>query len=214
MIRVLLVDDHPFYREGIRALLEGEPDVQLAGIAESGEDALATVAADPPDVVVMDLSMPGIGGIEATRRLIAQDPALPVLVLTMHDDESVFAALRAGARGYLLKDAGVDELVRAVIAVHRGEAIFSPSIARRLLDHFAGSHGSGADDSFPELTTRERDVLTLLAQDLDTTAIARRLALSTKTVYNYVATILTKLRARDRAEAIRRAREAGLGSDR
>ncbi|ALJ20432.1 response regulator [Microbacterium sp. No. 7] len=212
MIRVLLVDDHPFYREGIRAMLSDESlGVRIMAEASCGEDAVDLVAAQNPDVVVMDLAMPGIGGLEAIRRLRAADPDLPVLVLTMHDDESVFAALRAGARGYLLKDAGIDELVRAVTAVHRGEAIFGPAVARRLTAHFATAPGIPASDAFPELTDRERDVLALLADDLGTAAIARRLGLSEKTVYNYVATVLAKLRARDRAEAGQRARAAGLG---
>lgn len=211
MIRILLVDDHPFYREGIRAMLADDPEVRLVAIAGSGEEALALVEAEVPDVVVMDLTMPGIGGIEATRRLHATAPGLPVLVLTMHDDESVFAALRAGARGYLLKDAGVDELVRAIVAVQRGEAIFSPATARRLLAHFAAAVPARPTPVFPELTDRERDVLALLAEDLGTAAIARRLGLTEKTVYNYVAVVLTKLRVRDRSEAGRRAREAGFG---
>lgn len=218
MIRVLLVDDHPFYREGIRAMLaDDELGVRIVAEAATGEDALtaqaaATEAAQPFDVVIMDLAMPGMGGLEAIRRLTGEDPELPVLVLTMHDDESVFAALRAGARGYLLKDAGIDELVRAVSAVHCGEAIFSPAVSRRLVAHFAHAPIRAAADAFPALTDRERDVLALLADDLGTAAIARRLGLSEKTVYNYVATVLAKLRARDRAEAAERARAAGLGS--
>lgn len=218
MIQVLLVDDHPFYREGIRAMLaEEDLGVRVAGEATTGEEALiahahATRAGEPFDVVIMDLAMPGMGGLEAIRRLAVEDPALPVLVLSMHDDESVFAALRAGALGYLLKDAGVDELVRAVTAVHRGEGIFSPAIAHRLVTHFAQAPAHPAALTFPALTDRERDVLTLLADDLGTAAIARRLGLSEKTVYNYVATVLAKLRARDRTEAAERARAAGLGS--
>lgn len=208
MIRLLLVDDHPFYREGIRALLADHPEVEVAAEAATGEEAIAAVAAHSPDVVVMDLAMPGMNGLEATRRLTTADPALPVLVLTMHDDESVVAALRAGARGYLLKDAGIDELVRAVTAVHAGQAILSPSAARRLVDHAATTPAAAA---FPELTGREQDVLALLADDLDTATIARRLGLTEKTVYNYVASLLAKLRVRDRTEAARRARAAGLG---
>ncbi|MBS1905154.1 MAG: response regulator transcription factor [Actinobacteria bacterium] len=212
MIRILLVDDHPFYREGIRSMLAaGDLGVRIDAEAATGEEALTSVAAARPDLVVMDLSMPGIGGIEAIRRLMLADPELPILVLTMHDDESVFAALRAGARGYLLKDAGIEDLVRAIAAVQRGEAIFSPRVARRLVAHFADAPRS-ASDAFPELTDRERDVLALLADDLGTAVIARRLGLTEKTVYNYVATVLAKLRARDRGEAAERARAAGLGS--
>jgi DNA-binding NarL/FixJ family response regulator len=212
-IRVLLVDDHPFYREGIRAMLAAEDHgIVLAAEASSGEAAVELAAAGEIDVIVMDLSMPGIGGLEAIRRIVARDPAAAVLVLTMHDDTTVFAALRAGARGYLLKHAGVEELTRAITSVHRGEAIFSPSIARRLTEHFSRptTKGPGAD-AFPELTDRERDVLALLAEELDTATIARRLSLSEKTVYNYVANVLNKLRVRDRSEAGVRARAAGLG---
>ena len=211
-IRVLLADDHPFYRDGIRAMLAAEDHgIVLAAEASSGEEAVDLAASEAPDVIVMDLAMPGIGGLEATHRIIAHDPAAAVLVLTMHDDATVFAALRAGARGYLLKHAGVEELTRAITAVHRGEAIFSPTIARRLTDHFAQPTATNIGaEAFPELTAREREVLGLLAQELDTATIARRLALSEKTVYNYVANILTKLRVRDRAQAAARARAAGL----
>lgn len=210
MIRVLLVDDHTFYRQGIRALVgEADDGVEIVAEAASGEEALQAVTNSSPDVVIMDLSLPGMSGIDATRRLTAEHQELAVLVLTMHDDESVLAALNAGARGYLLKDAGVDELVRAVRAVHAGQAIFSASIARRLIAHT--NTPLRTVKAFPELTAREVDVLALLAEELDTTAIARRLGLSEKTVYNYVATILAKLRARDRADAARRYREAGVG---
>lgn len=211
-IRVLLADDHPFYREGVRAMLAaGDHGVSLVAEAASGEEAVELAARDEPDVIVMDLTMPGIGGLEAIRRIIERAPRMPVLVLTMHDDDTVFAALRAGARGYLLKHAGVDELTRAITALHNGEAIFSPSVAQRISAHFAhaGPTTTGAA-AFPELTPRERAVLIHLADDLDTSTIARRLRLSEKTVYNYVANILTKLRVRDRAEAAARARAAGL----
>ena len=214
MIRVLLADDHLFYREGVRSMLTGEEHgIRIAAEASSGEDAVAFAAREPFDVIVMDLSMPGIGGLEAIRRIVAADPHAAVLVLTMHDDAAVFAALRAGARGYLLKHASVDDLARAIAAVHRGEAIFSPAAARRLTAHFARSDTNGeAALLFPELTARERDVLALLADDLGTAAIARRLGLTQKTVYNYVATILAKLRLTDRTQAAARAREAGLGT--
>lgn len=204
-----MVDDHPFYREGVRSLLADDEGIEIAAEATDGEAAVALAASGEFDVIVMDLAMPGIGGLEATRRILAADPSAAVLVLTMHDDQTVFAVLRAGARGYLLKHAGVDELTRAITAVHRGEAIFSPAVARRLTAHFARPASSG--ELFPELTDRERDVLALLADDLDTATIARRLGLTEKTVYNYVATLLAKLRARDRTEAAQRARAAGLG---
>lgn len=211
-IRILLVDDHPFYRDGIRAMLASEDlGIVLAAEVSSGEEAIRLAVTEAPDVIVMDLAMPGIGGLEATRRIIARDPVAAVLVLTMRDDTTVFAALSAGARGYLLKHAGVEELTRAIVAVHRGEAIFSPAIARRLTEHFnRPAATTNTAVTFPDLTARERDVLTLLAQDLDTATIARRLALSEKTVYNYVANILSKLHVRDRAEAGTLARDAGL----
>lgn len=213
MIRVLLADDHLFYREGVRSMLTGEEHgIQISAEASSGEEAVVLAAHGSFDVIVMDLAMPGMGGLEAIRRIVAADPDAAVLVLTMHDDAAVFAALRVGARGYLLKHASVDELARAIVAVHRGEAIFSPAVARRLTAHFSRSETTGeAALLFPELTARERDVLALLADDLGTAAIARRLGLTEKTVYNYVATILAKLRLTDRAHAAARAREAGLG---
>jgi len=210
-IRVLLADDHPFYREGVRAMFAAEEHgMTLVAEASSGEEAVELAARHSPDVVLMDVTMPGIGGIEATRRITQADPQIGVLVLTMHDDTTVFSAIRAGARGYLLKHAGFAELHRAVTAVHHGEAIFSPEIARRIAEHFDRPVTPGSD-AFPDLTEREREVLALLAAELDTATIARRLGLAEKTVYNYVATILAKLRARDRSEAARLARDAGLG---
>jgi len=212
-IRVLLVDDHPFYREGVRAMLDDPAyGVDVCGEAATGEEALERAVADAPDVVVMDLAMPGMGGLEATRRLVSAHPGLPVLVLTMHDDESVFAALRAGARGYLLKDATVDELARAVHAVRRGDAILDRGVAARVIASAAASPARReAELAFPELTERERDVLALMAGDLPTRQIARRLGIAEKTAYNYIATIVAKLHARDRADAAERARRAGLG---
>lgn len=210
-IRVILVDDHPFYREGVRAMIADQPGIELVGEAATGEAAIALAADTRPDVVIMDVAMPGMGGIEATRRITSTRPETAVLILTMHDDATVFTALHAGARGYLLKDAGVDELLRAILAVHRGEAIFSPAAATRIAHHFAHGPAAAGPGRFPDLTDRETEVLALLADDLGTAAIARRLGLTEKTVYNYVATILAKLRARDRAEAAARARAAGLG---
>lgn len=210
-IRVLLADDHPFYREGVRTMFTAqEVGMTLVAEAATGEEAVALTQSAAPDVVLMDVTMPGIGGIEATRRITTAHPEVGVLVLTMHDDATVFTALRAGARGYLLKHAGFEELHRAIVAIHHGEAIFSPEIARRITEHFARPLRR-AVEAFPELTEREHDVLALLSEDLTTASIAHRLGLAEKTVYNYVATILAKLRARDRAEAARRARDAGLG---
>ena len=213
-IRVLIADDHLFYREGVRALLAGEPGIQIVGEASHGEEVLARAAELAPDVILMDLKMPGLNGIEATRRVLAARPQTGVLVVTMFDDDdSVFAVMRAGARGYLLKDADQDELVRAISAVHRGEAIFSPAIATRMMAYFAGLQRRPAAQAaaFSDLTEREHEILGLIAQGHNNGFIAQRLALSLKTVQNYVSSILNKLQVADRAEAIVKARDAGLG---
>lgn len=213
-IRILIADDHLFYREGVRALLAAEPGLEVVGEAGTGDEAIDRVAQVRPGVVLMDLKMPGLNGIEATRRIVGAQPEIGVLVITMFDDDdSVFAAMRAGARGYLLKDADQEELVRAIRAVHRGEAIFGPPIARRMIQYF-GAHSRVAgppEIPFPELTEREREILSLIAQGLNNTAIAARLVLSIKTVQNHVSNIFGKLQVADRAQAIVRARDAGLG---
>ena len=209
MIRVVVVDDHPTFRGGLRAVLERLDDVEIVGEAGTGEEALAVCARTSPGVVVMDLLMPGMGGLEATRRLLAASSDLHVLVLTMnHADESVYAALRVGARGYLLKDAAPDEIVDAVRAVANGTAVYGPAVAARIATFFAAGE---VTRPFPELTEREREVLDLLASGLSNAAIARRLVLSVKTVRNVVSTVLGKLQAADRTEAAVRAREAGMG---
>ena len=215
-IRVLIADDHRFYREGVRALLADARDVEVVGEAASGDEAIDRAEALQPDVVLMDLKMPGLNGIEATRRVVGASPHVGVLVVTMYDDDdSVFAAMRAGARGYLLKDADQEDLLRAIQAVSRGEAIFSPAIARRLMGYFAALHAGGAGAApvapFPDLTAREREILALIAEGRNNAAIAARLSLSLKTVQNHVSNILSKLQVADRAQAIVRAREAGLG---
>jgi DNA-binding NarL/FixJ family response regulator len=210
-VRIVLVDDHPVVRDGLHALLSSIDDMDVVAEAGSGEEAIGVVTETRPDVVIMDIEMPGMGGIEATRRLVAADPACAVLVLTMYDeDEFVFAALRAGARGYLLKGAQQHDVVRTIRAVARGDAVFGHDVADRLLKSF----GSAAPDTspFPELTDREREVLDLLADGLPNGVIARRLNLTTKTVANHVSNILTKIHAGDRAEAVVRARRAGLGT--
>ncbi len=208
-LRVVVADDHPMFRDGLRVLLATEPQIELVGEAATGEEAVELVLAVQPDVAVMDLRLPGISGIEATRRIVAAAPHVGVLVITMfEDDESVFASMRAGARGYLLKGADHDEIVRAVAAVANGEAVFGPGVARRVLGYFAGSSPSPA---FPELTAREREVLELVAAGQGNGAIAETLFVSDKTVRNHVSNILTKLCAADRAQAIVRAREAGFG---
>lgn len=208
-IQVLVADDHVFYREGVKAVLDGHPDVAIVGEAGDGDEAVRLVASLHPNVVLMDLRMPGTGGIEATRRIAADHPDVAVLVLTTSDDDSVFAAVRAGARGYLLKHATVDDLVRAVQAVHRGEAIFSPSVARRVLG-FVAESAQRPTVLLPELTQREHDVLELISRGHTNAQIAGRLDLTTKTVRNYVSSILSKLHVHDRVAAAERAREAGL----
>jgi DNA-binding NarL/FixJ family response regulator len=213
-IRVVVADDHLFYREGVRTMLGATPDLEVIGEAETGEEAIAIVATLQPDVVLMDIKMPGVNGIEATRRIVQSSPHVGVLVVTMFDDDdSVFAAIRAGARGYLLKDASLAEVVRAVTAVSHGEAIFSPAIAQRLMHYFAQPRGSAPPAAFPELTDREYEILTLIAKRQSNADIAARLVLSPKTVRNHVSNIFSKLQVADRAEAIMAARVAGLGQE-
>ena len=212
-LRVLIADDHPLFRAGMRALLETVLDVEVVGTASSGDEALALAEHTEPDVVLMDVQMPGLGGIEATGRIVAACPHIAVLVVTMfEDDYSVFTAMRAGARGYVLKDADEEEVLRSIRAVGHGEAIFSPAIARRLVDFFAVPPAAVPPRAFPQLSPREREVLDLIAQGIGNAAIAERLCLSPKTVRNHISNIFSKLQVADRAEAIVRAREAGLGS--
>jgi DNA-binding NarL/FixJ family response regulator len=209
-IRVLIADDHPLFRKGLRGLLESVTGIEVVGEATEGEEAIALAERLQPDVILMDINMPGVNGIEATRRILHVSPSVGVLVLTMYeDDDSVFAAMRAGARGYLLKGVDQGEVLRAINAVSSGEAIFSPSIARRLIHYFSTLEKTVAP-VFPELTEREREVLTLIAQGHTNAAIAEKLVLSPKTVRNHVSTIFSKLQVASRAEAIIRARDAGL----
>jgi DNA-binding NarL/FixJ family response regulator len=210
VIRVVVADDHPLFRDGLRTLASLESNLELVGEAANGADAVDLTLELEPDVVVMDLHMPDLNGIDATRLIAERQPGVGILVLTMfEDDDSVFAAMRAGARGYLLKGAGNDDVVRAIEAVARGDAIFGPSIATRVIDFFA--RRSEPPQPFPELTAREREVLELIAQGRSNADIAAHFVLSQKTVRNNVSSIFTKLRVADRAQAIVRAREAGLG---
>jgi DNA-binding NarL/FixJ family response regulator len=211
-LRVLIADDHPVVRDGLRLALLGLPEAAVIGEATSGTEAVELSAALQPDVIVMDLHMPGQSGIEATRQIVHTSPHVAVLVLTMYDDDtSVFAVMRAGARGYLLKGADQDEIIRAVRAVARGEAIFGPAIASKVLGYFAAAQGGQLAPAFPELTEREREVLELIAQGLNNQQITRRLVVSPKTVRNHISNIFAKLHVADRAQAIVRAREAGFG---
>lgn len=210
-LRILIADDHPLFRNGMCSLLSSVPELEVAGIATNGDEVMSLAASLLPDVILMDLQMPGMGGIEATRQILHTSPNIRVLVVTMFEDEhSVFAALRAGARGYILKDADEDEILRAIQAVGRGEAIFSPAIAQYLIDFFAAPHPVILPQLFPELTEREREILLLMAQGYNNSDIARRLTVSLKTVANHVSNIFSKLQVADRTQAIIRAREAGL----
>jgi DNA-binding NarL/FixJ family response regulator len=215
-LRIVVADDHPVFRDGLRALIEAMPDAELVGEASTGDEAVELAVRLRPEVVLMDLQLPGRNGIEATRAIGDQAPEVAVLVLTMFEDEdSVFAAMRAGARGYLLKGADHGELTRAIAAVAAGQAIFGPGIARRIIAFFAASpaHARGAQP-FPELTEREREVLELIAQGRANAAIAQRLGIAEKTVRNHVSIVFNKLQVVDRASAIVRAREAGMGGER
>jgi DNA-binding NarL/FixJ family response regulator len=216
-LRVLIADDHPFFRDGLRVLLEATADTELIGEAKDGDEAVALASTLRPEVILMDLRMPGLGGIEATREILSENPHVGILVVTMiEDDASVFAAMRAGARGYLLKGADKDEMLLAILAVGRGEAIFGPGIARRLMEYFSRPAATPTQSSrvvFPELTDREREILDLIAAGRNNEEIAGKLFLSLKTVRNYVSNIFTKLQVMDRAQAIVRAREAGLGRE-
>jgi DNA-binding NarL/FixJ family response regulator len=211
-LRVLIADDHPMFRSGLRALLASVPDIEVVAESASGEQAIADAIALQPDLVLMDLQMPGIGGVEATRQILDASPAMRVLIITMFEDDfSVFTAMRAGARGYILKGASPDEMLRAIRVVGSGEAIFSAAIAVRLIDFFAVPKPSVPPRAFPELSDREREILDLIAQGANNTEIANRLVLSPKTVRNHVSNIFSKLQVADRAQAIIRGRQAGLG---
>ncbi|MEV1168863.1 response regulator transcription factor [Nonomuraea sp. NPDC049784] len=213
-VRIVVVDDHPLMREGLRALVASLPDIEVVGEAGDGEAARREVQLTRPDVVVMDLHMPGTDGVTATRAILQTTPSTRVLVLTMfEDDESVFAAMRAGASGYLVKGAQQDEIIQALRSVAAGHAVFGPSVARRIIDFFTGTAQTLLTaDLFPELTPRELEVLDLIAAGKSNAAIARQLVINTKTVSNHISAIFAKLQVADRAEAIVRARQAGLGN--
>jgi DNA-binding NarL/FixJ family response regulator len=212
-LRVVVADDHPVFRDGLQVTLDDEPDITVVAAVADGEAAVTETLRHDADVVLMDLRMPGGGGVGATARITTERPGTHVIVLTMSDDDdSVFAALRAGARGYLLKEADSADILRAVRAVAAGEAVFGPRIADRVIAFFstAGLRGAAATP-FPQLTDREREVLDLVARGSDNVSIARRLFLSEKTVRNHVSACLTKLQVASRAEAVAIARDAGLG---
>jgi DNA-binding NarL/FixJ family response regulator len=211
-IRIVIADDHPLFRTGLRALLGSVADMEVVGEATTGDEAVDLAREEHPEVVVMDLNMPGIGGIGATRRIVEDARGVRVLVMTMHeDDEAVFAALRAGAHGYLLKGALQEETLRAIRAVANGEAILGPVVAARLQGYLTAPPAADPVDAFPQLTDREIEVLELLAERRSNAEIAAKLFLSQKTVRNYVSGILAKLQVADRAEARLVARAAGIG---
>jgi DNA-binding NarL/FixJ family response regulator len=211
-IHILIVDDHVLFRDGLRALMESAPDCNLVGEATSGEEAVDLAEDLQPDVILMDVKMPGIDGIEATRQIVRTSPHISILVLTMlEDDSSVFTAMRAGARGYFLKGASHEEMLLAIRAVAGGQAIFSPAIAIKMMDFFNTMRPAKNPNIFPDLTEREREVLGLIAQGANNSEIANELFISPKTVSNHITNILSKLQVADRAEAIIKARQAGLG---
>jgi DNA-binding NarL/FixJ family response regulator len=211
-LRILLVDDHPLVRNGLRALLASVTDMAVVGEASGGEEAIVQAAELQPDIILMDLHMPGLNGIEATRRIVQAHPHIGILVLTMlEDDASVFAAMRAGARGYLLKGADQADVLRAIGVAAHGEAIFSPPIARRLMQYFENMQPILPPNVFPDLTEREREILGLIARGKSNAEIAEELVLSPKTVSNHVSNIFSKLQVVDRAQAVLRAKQAGLG---
>ncbi len=207
-IRVVVADDHPVVRDGLSALLSSVPGIEVAATAADGRDAVRCAVTERPDVVVLDVQMPELDGVAAAREIGRVAPSVAVLMLTMFDDdEAVFAAMRAGARGYVLKGASQHEIVRAIRAVAAGEAIFGPGVARRVLDRVAGP---APTPPFPDLTTRERQVLELLVAGLTGTAIGTRLGLAPKTVANHLSSVFAKLQVSGRQEAVDRARRAGL----
>lgn len=213
-LRILVADDHPLFRDGLRALLASVNDAEVVGEASTGVEVVERALELQPDVVLMDLHMPELNGIDATRQVVEASPHVGVLVLTMvEDDDAVFAALRAGARGYLVKGSSQGEILAAIRAVGSGEAVFGPAIAQRLIEYFSGTP-AGPAQAFPELTQREREVLELIARGESNAAIARELGISQKTVRNHVSNVFTKLRVVDRAQAIVKAREAGIGVER
>ncbi len=210
-LRILIVEDHPLFRKGLRALIAGVEDFEVAGEASDGDRAVTAALDLLPDVVLMDLQLPGLSGIDAIRAITAASPTTRILVVTLfQDDDSVFAALRAGARGYIFKDADEAEMVRAIRAIGAGESLFGPAVASRVLAFFA-SPRPVAPQIFPLLTDRERDILHLLARGKSNAAIATELGLSPKTIANNVSNIFAKLQVADRSEAIVRTREPGLG---
>ncbi|MDL1896390.1 response regulator transcription factor [Anaerolineae bacterium CFX7] len=215
LIRLLIADDHTLFREGLRAIFDAQAEIEIVGEAANGAQAVELATAQLPDIILMDIQMPEMNGIAATEKILDANPHIGIIVLTMlEDDDSVFAAMRAGARGYVLKGADKAEMLRAIHAVANGEALFGPAIAKRLVNYFNDVRGMkhlAPPRAFPELTEREAQVLDLIARGYNNTEIAEKLLLSTKTVSNHISNIFSKLQVADRAQAIVRARQAGLG---
>lgn len=211
-IRILIADDHPVFRFGLNALITTEADMLVVGEAATGDEALAMAKQLAPDVILMDINMPGLNGIEATRRISEALPGAGILIISMLDDDSVFSALRAGARGYLVKGSEGDVALRAIRSIAMGEAIFSPGIAGKVMATLSNPRAKKEAEPFPELTPREREILELIAQGLTNQAIADRLVISSKTVRNQVSEIYGKLQVASRGEAVARARDAGFGA--
>jgi DNA-binding NarL/FixJ family response regulator len=214
MINLFIIDDHQIFRDGLKLLFENTDDIAVAGEAESGEEALVQLSDVTPDLILMDIQMPGMNGIETTRQVKAMQPEANILMLTMFEDEqSVFAAMRAGALGYILKGVGHEEMLRTVHVASAGGAVFSPKIANHIIQWFAQSAEQPAEKTavkLPTLTVREREVLELLAVGLDNSVIAEMLTVTSKTVRNYVSQLLKKLEVKDRLEAAEKARQAGI----
>jgi DNA-binding NarL/FixJ family response regulator len=211
-IRIRIADDHPLFRDGMHGLLDSVPNIEVIGEATTGEEVITLAATLKPDVILMDIRMPGMNGIQATRQIPEVNPEVNILMVTMlEDDESVFAAMRVGARGYILKGANQAEVLRAIHSVANGEAIFGPGVAQQLLNFFH-TPARQAPKAFPELTDREVEILTLIAQGWTNEEIADHFVLSLKTVRNHASNIFGKLQVTDRAQAALRARQAGLGN--
>lgn len=208
---ILIADDHPVFRFGMRALVETQADMVVVGEVETGTEVITQASELAPDVILMDINMPEVNGIEATRRILKSMPDMLILIITMFDDDTVFTAMQAGARGYLLKGAKGDETLRAIRAVANGEVIFSPTVAEKMMHYFANGMKFEPESSFPELTPREQEILIFVAQGLTNSAIAEQLVLSPKTIRNHVSNIFGKLQVASRSEAIIKARDAGLG---
>jgi DNA-binding NarL/FixJ family response regulator len=212
-IKLMIADDHKLFREGIKALLAVTDDIEIIGEAEDGNATLKKSRELEPDVILMDINMPGLNGIRATEQILEKQPQMRIIMLTMlEDDASIFHAMRAGARGYLLKGADPDEVLSVIRAVAEGQALFGPAIAARLMNYFKelSAKPAASDAPFPELTERELEILRLISQGLNNQEITQKLVLSPKTVRNHITNIFSKLQVADRAQAIVRAREAGL----